>query len=99
MTEREGFKNSKRLQQQKLREMEKMDLSGHQSGMLKLTRRAVIASFDRVFGMKIVDSQGEKQKDKQEGDVVLFPVRLSHRIPRSTNIREIGGECQILSKD
>jgi len=63
MTERKGFENSKRLQQQKLREMEKMDLSGHQGGILKLTCRAVIASFDRVFSMKIVDCQGEKQKD------------------------------------
>jgi len=61
--------------------MEKMDLSGHQSGILKLTCRTVFRFFKRVFGMKIVDSQSEKQKNKQEGDVALFPVRLSHRIP------------------
>ena len=49
-----------------------MDLSGHQSGILKLACRTVFAPFDRVFGMKIVDSQGEKQKNKQEGDIELF---------------------------
>jgi hypothetical protein len=78
--------------------MEEMDLSGHQGGILKLTCRTVIAPFKRVFGVKIVDSKGKKQENKQEGDVALFSVCLSHRIPCGTNIREIRGECQILSR-
>jgi len=43
--------------------MEEIDLSGHHSEILKLTCRTVIAPFERVFGMKIVDCQGEKKKD------------------------------------
>jgi hypothetical protein len=72
-----------------------MDLSSHQCGILKLTCGTVVRSFNRVFGMKIVDSQGEKQKNKQEADIVLFSIRLNHRIPSGTNIREKWGECQI----
>ena len=59
--------------------MEKMDLSGHQCGILKLTRRTVIGSFESVFCVKMVDSQDEKQKHKQEGDVELFSVYWRHR--------------------
>jgi len=52
--------------------MEEMDLSGHQCRILKLTCRTIIVPFERIFGMKIVDCQGEKQKDEEEGDVELF---------------------------
>jgi hypothetical protein len=61
--------------------MEKINLGGHQCGVLKLTRRAVIAPFERVFGMKIVDCQGEEQKNEQKSEVELLSARLSHRIP------------------
>ena len=73
-----------------------MDLSGHQSGILKLTCWTAFAPFKRVFGMKIVNSKGEKQKNKQEGDIVWFFAQLGHRIPRGNNIREIGEKCQML---
>jgi hypothetical protein len=69
--------------------MEKMDLSSHQCGMLELTCLAVIGPFKRIFCMKIVESQGKEQKDEEEGDVALFFIRPSHRIPSSHNIREI----------
>ena len=72
MIESEGFENSKRIQLQKLWEMEKMDMSGHQCGILKLTCRTVITPFERGFGMKIVDCQGEEQKNNQESEVELF---------------------------
>jgi hypothetical protein len=72
MRDTRGLEDFEHFQCEKLWEMEKMDLSGHQSGILKLACRTVFAPFDRVFGMKIVDSQGEKQKNKQEGDIELF---------------------------
>jgi hypothetical protein len=43
------------LKSGKLREMEKGNLSGHQSRMLELTCRTVFAPFDRVFSMEVVD--------------------------------------------
>ena len=74
-----------------------MDLGGHQCGILELTCRTVFAPFERGFGMKIVDCQCEDQKNKKESDVEWFFVWPSHRIPSSTNIREIRRECQMLS--
>jgi hypothetical protein len=52
--------------------MEKMDLGGHQCGILELTCRTVFAPFERGFGMKIVDCQCEDQKNKKESDVEWF---------------------------
>lgn len=68
--------------------MEKMDLSGHQCGILKLTRWAVVVPLESIFGVKVVDSQDEKQKHKQESDVELFPVFWDHRILCAYNIRK-----------
>ncbi len=59
--------------------MEKMDLSGHQRGMLKLASRTIFAPFERHFCVKIVDCQREEQEEEQESDVELISVGLSHK--------------------
>ena len=65
-----------------------MDLSGHQCGILELACGTVVAPFERVFGMKMVYCEDEEQKHKQEGNVELFSVYLSHRILCVSNIRK-----------
>ena len=65
-----------------------MDLGGHQCGILKLTCRTVVVPLESIFGVKMVDSQDEKQKHKQEADVELFSVYWSHRILCAYNIRK-----------
>jgi hypothetical protein len=68
--------------------MEKMDLRDHQGGILKLACGTVVASFDRVFGVKMVYRQDEEQKNEQEYNVELFFVYRSHRILCAYNIRK-----------
>lgn len=75
--------------------MEKIDLSGHQRGILKLTGRTVIAPFECVFGMKIVYCQGKKKKDQQKSDMRIFSGWLVHRIPSLDNIRKNVEESQL----
>lgn len=98
MGSKNGFDESERLQCGELRKMEEIDLSGRQGGILKLACRAVVAPLERVFGVEIVNRQGEEQVEEQEGDVEMFSVGPSHRIPCGITIREIRGECQTLSK-
>jgi hypothetical protein len=70
----ERFEDFEHFEGGKLREMEKRNLCGHKSGILKLACGTVIGSFDRVFCVEIVNCQDQKQKDKQEGNVELFSV-------------------------
>ena len=65
-----------------------MDLCGHQGGILELACGTVVASFDRVFGVKMVYRQDEEQKDKQKCKVEMFFVYRSHRILCAYNIRK-----------
>jgi hypothetical protein len=88
MRDTEGFEDFEHFEGGKLGKMEKMDLSGHQCGILKLTRRTVVVPFESIFGMKMVDSQDEKQKHKQEGDIESFSVCWGHRILCAYNIRK-----------
>jgi hypothetical protein len=55
MRDTRGLEDFEHFQDRELWEMEKMDLSGHQSGILELACRTVFAPFDRIFGMEIVD--------------------------------------------
>jgi hypothetical protein len=54
--------------------MEKMDLSGHQRGILKLTCGTIVTPFECAFGMKMVYGEDENQKNEKEGDVEPFSV-------------------------
>jgi hypothetical protein len=54
--------------------MEKMDLGGHKSGILKLACGTVVAPFESVFGMIMVYREDEDQKNEKEGDVESFSV-------------------------
>jgi hypothetical protein len=88
MRDADGFEKFYRFQGGKLWEMKKIDLSGHQCGILKLARRTVVVPFESIFGVKIVDSQDEKKKHKQEDNVELFSVYWDHRILCAYNIRK-----------
>ena len=76
----EGFEDLEHFISRKLRNMKKIDLSGHQGGMLKLAGRTVIAPFQRVFGVKVMDGKDEKKKNEQENNVVSFSTLWNHRI-------------------
>jgi hypothetical protein len=90
----EGFEDFEHFKGRKLRNMKKIDLSGHQSGMLKLTGRTVLAPFQRAFGVKVMDGEGEKKKNEQEDNVVSFYAFWNHRILCAYNIREKEERCQ-----
>jgi hypothetical protein len=54
--------------------VEKMDLSGHQRGVLELACGTVVTPFESIFGMKKVYREDESQKNEQEGNVESFSV-------------------------
>ena len=81
MRKAKGFENFKGIQRQKLGKVEKIYLGGHQRGVLKLARGAVIVPLQSALGVRKMDGQSKQQEDKQECDMEVFSRSSAHRIP------------------
>jgi hypothetical protein len=93
-----GFEDIENFQNAELGEVEKVDDSRSQSGGLELACRTKIAVFYGVFGMGIVDAEGQEKEDEDKGEIEEFLFFSSHRIPNDNNINENNEESQSLAE-
>lgn len=75
-----GLEDLNHFQDSKLREMEEIDLSCCNGGILELTGRTGVIHLQGIFGVGEVDGKDECEEDKKKSEVKVFPVFPGHRI-------------------
>lgn len=69
-----GLAGQENIKQSQLRQMKKWNLRSRQCGMLKLTSRAGVSCLQAVLGVKKIDKEGQKQKNRYKQYVQQFLV-------------------------
>jgi len=80
-----------------LGEVEKVDDSRREGGVLELACRTKVAVLQSVFSMDIVDAEGQQQENEEKYEIEAFPLFSRHRIPTDHTISERKEESQSLA--
>lgn len=77
-----------------LGEVEKVDDSRCEGGVLELACRTDVAMSYGIFGMHIVDAEGQEQENEEKCEMEAVPLFSRHRIPNDNTISERNRESQ-----